>query len=169
MSDQTFVADPGPAFDPSKAAPAPEPERAQLHALPEPMELWDEERVRRGLVAKGQLVHAVVGVGEADWLYTEQDLKAIAAPLASILNRYDMTRAAAGVSDELAVAVGFGGYAARSVRERAAVLRALAEQPEVPVSGYAAEPGTGPPSPSEAEHQAAPVDVDAEEVSWHRA
>jgi hypothetical protein len=113
--------------------------------------------VRFVLQAKGNALHALVGVGQQDWAYTDADLLAIAPPLTNILNRYPATRAAAAAGDELAVAVGFGGYVVRSWRERMAVLAALREQPEVPITGAPAPAGTGDPRP--------PND---EEVLWHR-
>lgn len=148
-----FLEDPGPEFRADAAsangAGEPEPEQpppAELHALPEPAQLWERETVESILTAQGSLLHSAAGVGQGDWLYTESDLMAIAPPLTRILNRYPTTRAAAGTGDELALMVGLGGYVSRSYRERKAVLQLLASQvQEEPVSGRAAEPGTGPP------------------------
>jgi hypothetical protein len=149
-----FVGDAGPPHDPGKAAPAPEAEPAgELHALPEPTLIWEEDRVRQILTAQGAALHAFAGVGEQDWLYTETDLLAITAPLTSILNRYPTTRAAAGAGDELALAIGLGGYVGRSWQERKAALDELAEEEEVPISGRAAPPGSAPDEPQEGQSQ----------------
>lgn len=145
-----FVGDPGPDFEPGNAREgfeAPEPGGADLHAPP-PAELgWEEDSVRSILTAKGAAIHALAGVAEEDWLYTEADLAAIAPPLTRILNRYPVTQAAAGAGDELAVVIAFGGYGMRSWAERKAMLDALADAEEIPASGRAAEPGTGPDQP----------------------
>jgi hypothetical protein len=156
-----FLEDPGPEFraeDGGAAAPeTPEAGPAELHALPEAM--WEQESVSSILNAQGTALHAVAGVGQSDWVYTEADLMAIAPPLTRILNRYPATRAAAGTGDELAVAIGLGGYVSRSYRERKAVLDFLASQAEeAPATGRAAEPGTGPPP--------APEDNNGEGPTW---
>jgi hypothetical protein len=143
------VVDPGPPFDASGRPEHEEPEHdldgATLHELPPPVDLWDERRVEQILVAKGEILHQLVAVEQAsrEWRYTETDLKAIAPPLTAILNRYEPTRAAAHVGDELALVIGFGGYTARSIMERRQALARLHAEPE-PASGVAAEPGTGP-------------------------
>ncbi|MFL5901238.1 MAG: hypothetical protein ACJ75S_08585 [Solirubrobacterales bacterium] len=153
-ADSTFIGDPGPAFesdgDYAREGFAPPEPGADLGAPP-PVELgWEEDSVRSILTAKGAAVHALAGVAEADWIYTEADLMAIAAPLTRILNRYPVTQAAAGAGDELAVAIGFGGYAMRSYTERKVELEAQEEVEHVPASGRVAEPDTGPqPQPEE--------------------
>jgi hypothetical protein len=152
-----FSVDPGPAFDDGGRPVSAEPELApagELHALPEPPALWEEQRVRFLLTAKGSALHALVAVDpdSGEWRYTEADLQAIAPPLTSILNRYDATRAAAAAGDELAVAIGFGGYAARSWRERRHALQVRDELPPEPITGVAAEPGTGPEHDPEWQH-----------------
>lgn len=120
-----FVADAGPAFDAASAAeqPAPRPE-------PGAADVWDESQLRSILSAKGAVLHGLLAVEKesTEWSYTDADLDAIAPPLARILNRYDATRAAAAAGDELAVAVGFGGYALRSYGERKAALQSLAQE-----------------------------------------
>jgi hypothetical protein len=154
-----FVEDPGPVFDEEAAAKwaaeQPEPvapgleERGELHALPTPLLEWERDRVEQLLRAQGAAAHALFGVGAQDWAYTQEDLEAIAPPLTNILNRYDATRAAAAAGDELALAIAFGGYASRSYFERLAILRAQAAQPDEPITGQPAEPGTGPEGPTE--------------------
>lgn len=138
-----FVADAGPGFDPEHAAPGPEaPPAAEPDVL---LELgWEEETVATLLDTQGQLLHGAIGVAEQDWLHTQADLKAIGGPLTRILNRYEPTRAAAAMGDPVALALGLGAYGVRSARERAAVLKAL--EPEVPITGEAAPPGSGPPA-----------------------
>jgi hypothetical protein len=147
-----FVADPGPAFDARReqasSQPAPEPEAPALEQ--QLFDQWDEERVRAILTAQGFTVHALFGVAERDWVYTEADLETIAPPLARILNRYDLTRAAAHVGDEAAVAMGLGGYVVRSVVARRAALKARELEPDRPVTGFDADgqryqPPTNPP------------------------
>lgn len=167
-----FVADPGPPFDPDGQAPPPDGSAdygGELHALPEPPDLWEQEQVRGLLTAKGQAIHAIAGVGERDWTYTEQDLAAIAPPLTRILNRYEPTRAAAHVGDELALVIGFGGYASRSIRERRAVMAELDDAEPEPISGVAAPAGTGPdhdPDIAAAASFDGTVELDPEESEW---
>lgn len=131
-----FSVDPGPAFD-AEHRPQTEP---VAEVEPEVVQLWDERRVRVLLGAKGAALHALVAVEKesTEWVYTQRDLEAIAPPLTAILNRYDATRAAAAAGDELAVAIGFFGYAGRSWRERQQALARLAAQEPVPVTGVAA-------------------------------
>jgi hypothetical protein len=102
--------------------------------------------VRQILAAKGLLLHHLVAIEKesTEWVYTERDLAAIAPPLTAILNRYDVTRAGAAAGDELALAIGFLGYGSRSIRERRGAQQRLAEQPDVPITGEPAEPGSGP-------------------------
>jgi hypothetical protein len=138
-----FVGDPGPAFDPKAAAEAPAVAPAPgLAELP----VWEEDTVRSVLTAKGAVLHAAVGVAEDDWLYLEHELDSIAPPLTRILNRYDVTRAAAEGGDALAVMIGLGGYAGRSYMTRRAELAAAEDVEPEPVTGVRAPEGTGPPA-----------------------
>lgn len=159
-----LISDAG-SFDPDRVearaqaqAEAP-PEPGQLHALPEPLPEWEEETVRSILNAQGGALHALAGVSEDDWVYTQTELAAIAPPLTRILNRYDATRAAAGTGDELALLIGMSGYVGRSIAERRRVLAALADQEPEPVTGVRAEPGTGPPD----------EDLEPEDIEWRRS
>jgi hypothetical protein len=123
-----FIADPGPAHDGEHAPPPPEGEPAAelLDGL-----AWDSEVVRGLLTAQGQALHTFAGKGEDDWIYTRDELRAIAPPLTRILNRYDATRAAAGTGDELALLIGLTGYVGRSISVRRDVLRAQrADEPD---------------------------------------
>ena len=154
-----FVADPG-SFDPGRAAERGERVAQEMPAQ-EPAEIvpyieWDRDQVRDFLVAQGAAVHAVAGKSENDWVYTEAELVALSGPLTRVLNRYDVTRAAAGAGDELALALGFGAYAGRSWQERMQALRELEAQPEVPVSGVAPDDPAPPGEP-----------IDPAEVDWN--
>lgn len=96
------------------------------------------------------MLHALAGKGDDDWLYTQAELRAIAPPLARILNRYPVTAAAAGSGDELAVLIGFGGYAMRSIqvrREAIAAERAEAGdvEPELGAPVFSTEPPAATP------------------------
>jgi hypothetical protein len=129
--------DAGPTFDagatpPPAAVPLDEPHPSAK------VDLWTTDRIRTVLETQGAVVHGLVAVDSEslEWLYTEADLKAIAPPLTRILNRYDVTRAAAAASDELSVAVGLAGYAARSWSERQRALKARHADYE-PVTGAA--------------------------------
>lgn len=126
-----FVGNPGPAFDPKRAADAPAPVlEPAVDVRPLDIE-WEEQTVRSILTAKGRLLHTAVGVAERDWEYTDADLAAIAPPMTRILNRYEPTRAAAAAGDELAVGIGFTGYFLRSWSERRAAIAARdAGEPE---------------------------------------
>lgn len=145
-----FVGDPGPGFNAEQAAADDSRIRhdadadaraatAEAFGLPEVA----EESVRDVLRNGGDMLHAVVGVGELDWRATQADLDRIAPPATRILNRYDATRAAAAKSDELALIMGLGLYSWRSMLERRAIL--FAEQ-ERTVEGTA-RPSSPPPPP----------------------
>lgn len=143
-----FVGDVGPAFDAEGAAQQPAPETAQ----PEVAAEWDEQAVRNILTAKGQVLHGLIAVDKSsdEWIYTRGDLGAIAPPLTRILNRYPITQAAAATGDELALIIGLGGYAARSIAERKIALQAQAGQdaPQ-PVTGITPEGVVTEPPESE--------------------
>jgi hypothetical protein len=138
-SGSRFDVDPGPRFDEDGRPPADERAAPAIDVGELPAsELWQEDRLKRLLMAQGMVLHTVAAVDKAstEWVYTQNDLAAIAPPLTAILNRYDATRAAAAAGDELALLVGLGGYVARSYRERRHALDALGEplQP-VPTPG----------------------------------
>jgi hypothetical protein len=154
VSDSPFVSDPGPGWDPEAAAAAADAVRAEheeeeraggteAFGFPE----VEEERVRQVLFVGGDSIHAAVGVGEYDWVMTQRDLDRIAPPLTRILNRYELTKAVAGYSDELALLMGFGLYSWRSVLELAAVRRA-GERPRP--ADVRAEQAPPAPAPREA-------------------
>jgi hypothetical protein len=113
-----FYADAGPQFD-ADAPPAPPVVDEPPIAL-----AWDVAVVEGCLTAQGQVLHTAIGKAETEWIYTRDELKAIAPPLTRILNRYDATRAAAGTGDEIALLLGLVGYTGRSIQERRAVLAA---------------------------------------------
>lgn len=120
-----FIGDSGPAFDPEAAAASPPPE--MLSAGPD-APMWQEDRVRTIVRTQGLLTHEMIGVGEEDWLWRPGELDSLAEPLANTLNKNPVTRAAAAVSDELAIGATVFEYALRSIRERARVLRAQQQQ-----------------------------------------
>jgi len=118
-----FAGDRGPGFSPDAQPP---------HVGEEPLtgpvlgvvEIVPEEKVRSILLNGGDLLHAGIGVGELDWVMTEKDQDRIAPPLTRIINKHEQLAAIAGRSDELAVAIGTGLYAWRSLLEREAILKA---------------------------------------------
>jgi hypothetical protein len=78
------------------------------------------------------------------WLHTQRDLRAIAPPLTRILNRYDVTRAAAAAGDEALLAAGLLRYGTGNVVKTRRAMAARRAQGEQPITGRAAEPDTGP-------------------------
>lgn len=146
-----FGVNAGPAFN-AEGRPAPPPvdvdplEPAQAVGVDVPQ--WDAETVGAMLTAKGALAHGLFAVDpdSDEWRYLEDDLRAIAPPLARMLNRYEPTAAAAGAADPIAVAWGLFGYAGRSIGERREALRRLAEAEPVPITGRAAAPDAAPAS-----------------------
>lgn len=137
-----FTVDPGPAFDADgrPESPQPDPTGEQLVEVPD---LWDERRVAQLLQAKGLALHALVAVDKqsGEWVYTQNDLAAIAPPLTAILNRYEPTRAAAHAGDELALIVGLASYTGRSIMERRTAIAAMIDTEPVPITGMPAEHG----------------------------
>jgi hypothetical protein len=130
-SASDFIADPGPEFDPGQAgqdAKARDEDRV-LSVAPggeTGIEVqWDPAVVKSMLQAQGSALHAVAGKAEQDWIYTKDELSAIAPPLTRILNRYDATRVAAATGDELALILGLTGHTMRSLQERKTVLDAI--------------------------------------------
>jgi hypothetical protein len=119
-----FIADPGPAHDPEAAPPPDEPAPELLDAA------WDPEVVKGLLTAQGQALHTFAGKGADDWVYTRDELRAIAPPLTRILNRYDATRMAAATGDEFALIIGLTGYVGRSITVRRDALRELRDDEE---------------------------------------
>jgi hypothetical protein len=95
---------------------------------PQPADLvtWEEDPVAGLLGMKGRLLHAAAGAAEADWIYTELDLAAIAPPLTRIANRYEPIRRYATHADPVAVAAGIFAYATRSMLERRVAAAAAA-------------------------------------------
>lgn len=138
-----FVSDPGPEFDPKHAPDAPAPEQD----LEQTFEEWTEEQIRGALTLQGNVTHALLKVSEEDtdtWKQTEDDLAAIAPPLTRILNRYDVTRAAAAAGDEILLGTALIGYGAKNyTRRRLLLARRNAQEPE-PVTGTPAPPESGP-------------------------
>jgi len=140
-----FLADPGPAFDPKHAPAAPTIEAEETG--PGVVEFWEEDRIKQLLTVEGNALHYLLRVGPDDtetWKYTEDDLASIAPPLTNILNRYDVTRAAAAAGDEIALAAALTTYGTRNYVKRRRLLQALADAEPRPVTGVPAEPDTGP-------------------------
>lgn len=118
-ASEFFAADGhGPTFDGSAEERPDAPELAPDPAAADAQPGWDRATVESILIAKGAVLHGLVGVAEGDWAYTADELRAIAPPLTRILNRYSITATAAGTGDELALMIGLGGYVTRSYRER---------------------------------------------------
>lgn len=135
-SVSSFLSDPGPEFDPGQAsAESKERDKDRVLSVAPGGETgieveWDPKVVRGALKAKGSALHSIAGKAEEDWVYTSEELDAISGPLTRILNRYDVTRAAAATGDEFAVILGLSGYTMRSLQERKAVIKAEREAEE---------------------------------------
>lgn len=156
-SDFGFVEDTGPAFDPDAAPqepPTPPPAEEPALAIQ-----WEEDAIGGLLATKGRLLHAVIGVSEEDWLYTELDLAAIAPPLTRIFNRYEPIARYAAFGDPILVASAMGAYAARSALERRYALADAAPAPTEtdipPAADLPAVPASEAPSPQTPPRQAA--------------
>lgn len=134
-----FIADPGPVFDPAAAGADAEP--AGDHPV---LQLgWDEQQIEQLLTAKGVALHTLLAVDDSseEWLYTRNELTAIAGPLTRILNAYPATRAAAATADPLVLTIGISSYITRSYRLRRELLAQL-QQLASPITGLAPEPTT---------------------------
>lgn len=144
-----FIHDPGPEFDPRSAPAAPEVDEPEL-----PVDEWDEKRIREVLTFQGECTHHLLKAGAEDtatWKQTKQDLDSIAPPLTRILNRYDMTRAAAAAGDEILLAAALGRYGIRNYTARRRILAANVEEGPRPLTGVDAPLDTGPDA--DEEHQ----------------
>lgn len=106
-----------------------------LDYVPPPPELleWTPERAGAIVRAGGFLLHTADPVAKDPiaaelevelWRATEDDVDAIAPPLARILNRYAPARRLAGVSDEMELAFGMIGYLRENLADRGRVLTA---------------------------------------------
>jgi len=141
-----FLEDAGPAFDPEAAPAAPEieAEDAPRSIVPD---YWERDRIEQLLKIEGNALHYLLRVGPEDtetWKYTEEDLENIAPPLTNILNRYDVTRAAAAAGDEIALIAGLTTYGTRNYTRRRRLLAARADAGPAPVTGVPAPEGTAP-------------------------
>jgi hypothetical protein len=148
-SAASFVADAGPDFDPRRAPEAPKVEEPEL-----PVEEWDEQRIRELLTIQGQVTHAALRVGAQDtetWVHTARDLDTIAPPLTRILNRYDITRAAAAAGDEILLVTAVTRYGLTNWTRRRRLLAAQEDEGPRPVTGVEAPPESGPETDEEYE------------------
>lgn len=108
--------------------------------VPPPPELldWTPERLTPILRSSAALVHYADPLGREPggddlWRLTETDAAEIGEPLARILNRYSVTRTAAGLSDEVAVGIGLLGYGRRNLVLRGQLAEAKrAREPDLP-------------------------------------
>jgi hypothetical protein len=148
-----LIGDAGPGFVPGAAPEAEQPGQAPDEPPPIDFALEvSEEQVRAFLRNVGDGLHAVAGVGELDWVFTDTDQDRLGPPLARLSNRYPALAMVAGRSDEAAVAIGMGLYTWRSLLERQAVLKAAEQRPRAtaPPSerpAPAAGPRPAPPPP----------------------
>lgn len=143
-SSADFIADAGPVFDP-RHAPAP-PAVDELDE-PDGQIGWEEEQIRDGLELAGETLHWLFNGGPDDeetWLMTQRDLRAMVKPSTRILNRYDVTRAAAAAGDEALLAAALIRYGTRNYTKRRRYLKLAAQQGPRPVTGVPAPEGTGP-------------------------
>jgi len=169
-SSDGFIDNGGPAFDPEAAAGAP-PAIKPDEVLP-PEQEWELATIESLLSIKGRALHAMIGVAEEDWKYTQLDLEAIGPPAQRILNRYDATRALAAHADPLVLAAAFGAYVVRSAEERASVLRAMAQDEPVPIEPLPEQPINAAPAapvPPTGPPPVAPplqADIDVAEAEW---
>jgi hypothetical protein len=94
---------------------------------------WTPERAGAIVRAGGFLLHTADPIArdevakelEVDlWRATEDDVSAIAPPLARILNRYEPARRLAGVSDEMELAFGMIGYLRENMADRGRIVTA---------------------------------------------
>jgi hypothetical protein len=141
MSD--FFEEPGPEFDPD-AGPTDPTFSEDEDPLVE--EGWKESTIKELLATQGELVHFLLRVGDDEldpdsWKHTQEDLRRIAPPLTRMLNRYDVTKAAAVAGDEASLAAALAAYGGKNYIQRRRLLAQLAahQQPR-PVTGVAADP-----------------------------
>ena len=159
-SSRLHIADPGPAFEP-RELPAEAvagdvvdaPGIAGVPLLAE--QWWTPERAEYLVKGQGAITHALIGVGETDWVWQPAELAAVAPPLANSLNQIEPLRRFAPYADSIGALMGVAAYVGRSRRERAAVLAAGGPPREVPVTGVDA---AGEPADAESARRSQLVD-----------
>lgn len=119
-------------WTPSEQAQPADPGGVDDYIAPPPQILeWTPDRAGAIVRAGGFLLHTADPVArdqvahelEIDlWRATEDDVSAIAPPLARILNRYEPARRLAGVSDEMELAFGMIGYLRENLADRGRIL-----------------------------------------------
>lgn len=142
---------------------------------PAPPIEWDGEKAGPILQGIGYAFHSLDPLastpqGAELWKMTEDDLDAIAEPLARIANRYDVARQAAGLSDEISVGVAVWPYFKRNLEHRgrikAAVKQAETEQAQ-PL--YPTPPPPAPAEPEPSPPAGGLIDLDALEAREREA
>lgn len=94
-----------------------------LEAEPVDPDAWDAARAVSVLRAGGSVANGLFGAGSPTaFTFTDAELRALDVPLANMLNRVPVTRAAAVVADPIAVGMVLTGYLSRSMAERRAML-----------------------------------------------
>jgi hypothetical protein len=105
---------------------------------------WTPERAGAIVRAGGFLLHTADPVAREEiakeleielWRATEDDVSAIAPPLARILNRYAPARRLAGVSDEMELAFGMIGYLRENLADRGRIVTVKRRREAEPETG----------------------------------
>jgi hypothetical protein len=109
-----------PPFQPSEPELGPETDTA---AAGEPDETGfafpaiTEETIRAVLDATGKLLHQAAGRTPTHWLFLDEELDVICAPLARRARKSSMLRRVAGSSDAYVIALCLAAYGIRNVRD----------------------------------------------------
>lgn len=159
-SSRLHIADPGPAFEPRElhddgAVAGDVVEPPGIAGVPLLDQFWTSERAEYVVKGQGAITHALIGVGESDWVWQPAELAAVAPPLANSLNQIEPLRRLAPYADSIGALMGVAAYVGRSRRERAAVLAAGGPPREVPVTGVDA---AGEPADAESIRRSQLVD-----------
>ena len=166
-SAPSLIDDPGPRFDPEASPAGPVDPQPSAPAGPDVLEKaieWEKDVVADILEGKGELLHAWRGIAEADWAYTQDEIRKITPPLVRLLNRY--VPELAEYADPAVLGALFMKWATRSLRERRSVLEGIEPPPAPkPAAAPAPAPATSTADPGDtSEAEPAPGETAGPEV-----
>jgi hypothetical protein len=89
---------------------------------------WQKEQIEQFLRGTGAGIHWMIGAGEADWLFVQEDLDRIGPPLTRIMNTWEPAVRLSPLADPLLLIHGLALYCWRSALEMTRAKRDAAEE-----------------------------------------